>query len=84
MKTIAKFFLVMALFTGSVWAGDQPNGGRTGCTENCPPPCTENCDQGDGLYYQEDVDLTTESSAADGDSLDSVRLFVADLYQMIL
>jgi len=39
-----KIFIVIALLCGSVMAdGDQPNGGRTDCTVNCPPPCTENC-----------------------------------------
>ena len=69
-----KLFLVMALFCGSAFAdGDQPNGGYTGCTVDCPPPCTENCGSGDGgLMAGEDAD-----SPVDGiDGLDSTDLIV--------
>lgn len=48
MRTIFSLFLVMILLCflsiGSVIAGDQGNGGNSGCTINCPPPpCTVNC-----------------------------------------
>lgn len=50
-----KLFLVIALFCGSVMAdGDQPNGGRTDCTVNCPPPCTENCGLANGTETESD------------------------------
>ena len=84
MRSIAKLFLVMALSTGSVWAGDQPNGGYTGCTVDCPPPCTENCDPGDGLFSQDSTVLTEAESEPTTDLLDTVLIFAADCYQMIL
>lgn len=45
MKTFAKLFLVLALSSSSLFANDghSGTGGYTGCTENCPPPCTEDC-----------------------------------------
>jgi hypothetical protein len=45
MKTTMKLFLVLAFLSATVLAeGEMGNGGRTGCTTNCPPPpCTANC-----------------------------------------
>lgn len=39
MKLTMKLFLLVALFTATVSAGDMGSGGYTQCTENCPPPC---------------------------------------------
>jgi len=46
MKFTINLLLTIAIFCTVTLAGDQGNGGATGCTINCPPPppCTVNCD----------------------------------------
>ena len=45
MKFTLNVVLTVVLFCSAALAGDQGNGGNSGCTINCPPPpCTVNCD----------------------------------------
>lgn len=84
MRSIAKLFLVTALFTGSIWAGDQPNGGYTGCTVDCPPPCTENCDPDNGLWIQDSAVDNAVDSETEVDLFDRLVILAADCYQLIV
>jgi hypothetical protein len=44
MKLTMKLFLALTLLCANVMAeGEMGGGGYTGCTTDCPPPCTENC-----------------------------------------
>ncbi len=82
-----KVFLTMALFCGSAMAdGDQPNGGYTGCTVNCPPPCTENCDPGGGGDFAADEtdERTVNSSFLDFDSTDIMVEFATSIYRIFV
>lgn len=86
MKTMFKLVMVMALFCGSVMAdGDQPNGGRTDCTVDCPPPpCTENCGSGGGFAAGDDSDVNPagEPEYIQLISDDLLVTFVNEFYRM--
>ena len=86
MKTMIKLVMVLALFCGSVMAdGDQPNGGRTGCTIDCPPPCTENCGSGGGFAAGDDSDGTAlEEPEFESIATDLLVTFANELYRMYL
>lgn len=44
MNNTLKVTLMVALFTGSLFADGQIGSGGIQCPpEGCPPPCTENC-----------------------------------------
>jgi hypothetical protein len=82
MKTMIKLVMVMALFCGSVMAdGDQPNGGRTDCTVNCPPPCTENC--GSAAGDDSDANSVGESEF-EWISTDLFVTFANEIYRLYL
>ncbi len=85
MRSMIKLFLVLALFSGSMSAGDQGNGGYAPCTVDCPPPCTEDCDPENGLS----ANMTTNPSMignleAEFGTDDIIVAFVTEYYRMLL
>jgi hypothetical protein len=76
MKTLSTIVLALALFTATSFADDghtgsggyaddghTGSGGYTGCTVDCPPPCTEDCpassegtsEEGSFIYYMNEL-----------------------------
>ncbi len=80
-----KLFLVLALISGSAFAGDQGNGGYAGCTIDCPPPCTEDCDPGNGLTAGVTSEpFTVSNSEIDLSTFDIIVVYATEYYRLFI